>query len=215
MTQSLNPDEIAKMPEDGIDFRDFILHVASNNNWVFDLTELTNDIIKNAKKRGSLGRINICLQEMEDDGVLIKHAHKRIYSVTTLGINVHQNGGYKLINVIGAGVKDALSAKQNPFDVGVGDILSELKRNKTESKLLSRIFSADKVAAISAFITATAVSFQVYYISVQVSLQRQELTTETTLQALQDTLKNKENDLKSLNLTIDSLNKVIQELTKK
>ena len=49
MNKTLKPDELEKIPEDGIEYRDFILQVASNNNWVFNLDEYSNAIV-NAKK---------------------------------------------------------------------------------------------------------------------------------------------------------------------
>lgn len=90
MTKFLRPDELAKMPEDGIDFRDFILQVASNNNWVFDWSEYSTAIV-NAKK-GALGRVSTTLKELEDDRFLIKQSGNRVYNVTTKGREYHKTG---------------------------------------------------------------------------------------------------------------------------
>ena len=171
MTKPLNPDEIVKLIEAEYDYRDFILQVASNNNWVFDLSEFTNAII--AAKKGVLGRININAQELESEGIVIKSPHKKQYTVTSLGIKIHKSGGFKELESTENSIKESVSPKDSPTkqdavdisQTNKADINFERNKNKKESQLLSRIFTADRIAAISALITAIAVSFQVYYIS--------------------------------------------------
>jgi hypothetical protein len=90
MTKSLNPDEIVKLIEAEYDYRDFILQVASNNNWVFDWSEYSTAIV-NAKK-GALGCVSTTLKELEDDRFLIKQSGNRVYNVTTKGREYHKTG---------------------------------------------------------------------------------------------------------------------------
>ena len=84
MSNELKEDELAKIPKDGIDLKDFILQVASNNNWVFDLTKHSTAIV-NAENI-SLNRVGTTLKELEDDRFLIKRSGGRVYEVTTKGI---------------------------------------------------------------------------------------------------------------------------------
>lgn len=90
MSNLLRQDEIDKIPEDGIDFRDFILQVASNNNWVFDWSEYSI-AIANAQK-GALGRVSTTLKELEYDRFVIKQSGHRVYNVTTKGREYHKTG---------------------------------------------------------------------------------------------------------------------------
>lgn len=221
MTKQLKPDEVVKLIEAEYDYRDFILQVASNNNWVFDLTEFTNAIV--LAKKGVLGRITTNAQELESEGIVIKSPHKKQYTVTSLGIKIHKAGGFKELEPTENSIKESVSPMDSPkapdavdtSQINKADLNFERNKNKTENKLLARIFTADKVAAFSAFATAIAVISQAYFAREQLVLQRELLPEKALQKEVPDTLKNKKNDLKSLNLTIDSLNMVIQKLTKK
>lgn len=90
MTKPLSKDEKDKIPKDGIDLKDFILQVASNNNWVFDYEGYRTEIVNT--ENITLNRVETTLKELEDDRFVIKQSGRRIYSVTTKGIEYHKYG---------------------------------------------------------------------------------------------------------------------------
>jgi hypothetical protein len=90
MTQSFRQDELDKLPEDEIDYKDFILQVASNNSWVFDRDKYINSIVNTPKV--SLRLVDNTLKELCVDNFLIKQSGRRTYSVTTKGRQYHKTG---------------------------------------------------------------------------------------------------------------------------
>lgn len=92
MSKPLTEEQQKNLPEDE-DYRNWVLLIASENNWVFNERDYAQAIAK--IKKGALGRVELAIKELEDSRVLIKRPNGRIYDVTNDGIKRFKNGEFK------------------------------------------------------------------------------------------------------------------------
>lgn len=229
MTKPLNPDEIVKLIEAEYDYRDFILQVASNNNWVYDWSEYSTAIV-NAKK-GALGRVSTTLKELEDDRFLIKQSGSRIYSVTTKGIKYYKsktftNESSESETKVDDGIEtDAdLIGKTNISDYDYNTI--KLNRtsdsiDKVETKIESveiRVYKATLVMAFASCVSVLVLIFQFLfsiYGTTDIRGKISILKEENNLEQLKKDMKQSIQKADHLTFELDSLKTELQKLTKK
>ena len=96
MERPLTKEQIDRLPKNG-DYRDWVLFVASTNDWVFardDYAQEAHGIQKKKGYDGALAKIDLAIRELEDAKVLIKRARGRTYDVTNDGRERFYNGEF-------------------------------------------------------------------------------------------------------------------------
>lgn len=228
MTKPLNPDEIEKLIEAEYDYRDFILQVASNNNWVYDWSEYSAAIV-NAKK-GALGRVSTTLKELEDDRFLIKQSGSRIYSVTTKGIKYYKSKTFTdTEDESKTKIDDTIDYNSDTEEANISDYdYNTIKLNRTsdsidkvETKIESvevRVYKATLVMAFASCVSVLVLIFQFLFSIYGTTDIRGEISIlkeENNLEQLKKDMKQSIQKADHLTFELDSLKTELQKLTKK
>lgn len=225
MTKQLRQDEIDKIPEDGVDYKDFILQVASNNNWEFDWTDYSAAIAKSPK--ASLSRVSTTLKELEDDRFVIKQSGRRIYMVTTKGIRYYKERESKIASGIEdkteTKINDNINDSNNPIiEAPIEEYdYNTIKLNRTSDNIDAVNNNVSRTSfwiAIASGVSALAVVSQVIVsilgtttVDGTIHISPQQTEIEQLKKQLKETTAAKDH----LSFELDSLKMEHQKLTKK
>ena len=144
MSKELTKEQKERLPEDG-DYRDWILYMASENDWSFSWYDYNNEI---AQKRGELRRLGLSIEELVEAGLAKRRRDGRTYDITRLGIDFYKNGNKEK--------PVELSHKSFETETFI-NIFQRISESINESK------STKTIVIIASIATAFAASLQAYF----------------------------------------------------